>query len=68
MTKSTVYNSRKSRALIAQANSHNFLCKIGDGENVVTCSTLADACAHGDVGCARKFTESGSILWHHRLV
>ena len=36
MTKSTVYNSRKSRALIAQANSHNFLCKIGDGENVVT--------------------------------
>ena len=68
MTKSTVYNSRKSRALIAQANSHNFLYKIGDGENVATFSTLADARAHGDVGCARKITESGSILWHHRLV
>ena len=35
-TKSTVYNSRKSRALIAQANRNNLLCKIGDGENVVT--------------------------------
>ena len=55
-------------SLITQANSHTILCKIGDGENVVTCSTMADACAHGDVGCARKFTESGSILWHRRLV
>ena len=55
-------------SLIAHANSHNFLYKIGDGENVVTCSSLADACAHGDVGCARKFAESGSILSHHRLV
>ena len=60
MTKSSVYNLRKSRALVAQANSHNFLYKIGDGENVVTVA-LADACAHGDVGCARKFTESGSM-------
>jgi len=36
MTQSTVYNSMKSYVLIARANSHNFLCKIGDGENVVT--------------------------------
>ena len=35
--------------------------------NTHTC-TLADACAHGDVGCTRTLTESGSILWHHRLV
>ena len=35
-TKSIVYNSRKSRALIARANSYIILYKIGDGENVVT--------------------------------
>ena len=40
---------------------------IGDGENVVTCSTLADACAHGDVGCVRILTDSGIILCHDRL-
>ena len=34
-TKSTVYNSMKPSTLIAHANSHNFLCKIGDGENIL---------------------------------
>ena len=35
MTQSMVYNSMTSRALIAHANGHNFLCKIGDGENIL---------------------------------
>ena len=48
MAKSTVYNSRKSRDLIAQANSHNFLCKIGDGENVVTRVDKAAPGPHDD--------------------
>ena len=61
MTKSLVYNSRKSRGLIAQANSHNFLCKIGDGENVVTVDKAAPG-PHDDTACVRIVTESGIIL------
>ena len=68
MTKSLVYNSRKSRALIAQANSHNFLCKIGDGENVVTRVDKAAPGPHDDTACVRILTESGIILWHHRIL
>ena len=34
LRRNRLVNSRKSRALIAQANSYNLLCKIGDGENV----------------------------------
>ena len=40
----------------------------GGEDSVDGTDSVSDACAHGDVGYARTLTESGSILWHHRLV
>ena len=68
-TKSTVYNSMKPSTLIAHANRHNFLCKIGDGENVWWQSW------RGSTWTARRHRvrpnldrESGIILWHGRIL
>ena len=54
--------------LITQANIHNLLCRIGDSKTLRKRGDMADACAHSDVECASTLTESGIILWHHRLV
>ena len=59
------WEQEKSYALDHTGKNHSFLFKIGDGEKR---GDMADACAHGNVGCARTLAESGIILWHHRLV
>ena len=63
MTKSTVYDSMKSLCMVAQANSHRILCKIGDGKNVVTGVDKAAPGPHDDTARVRILTESGIILW-----
>ena len=55
-------------SLVTQANSKNFLCKIGDGKNVVTGVDKAAPGPHDDTARVRILTESGIILWHNRLV
>ena len=68
VTDKNVTNERRWKSRIPSfvpSYLRNFSCKIGDGEKS---GDMADACAHGNVGCARTLAESGIILWHHRLV
>ena len=56
-------------SLVTQANTHSILCKIGVGENVVTrVDKKASPVPHDDTAHVRILTESGIILWHHRIL
>ena len=56
-------------SLVTQANTHSILCKIGVGENVVTrVDKKASPVPHDDTARVRILTESGIMLWRHRLL